>query len=359
MGRIDRSGPLSRICVDSTPFTIGRQPGLSLTLQNQTVSSRHAQITLGSDYLRVRDLGSRNGTYVNGRPVDGERPISDGDLLQLADVPLRIGRNAESIDTRTVQAAQATCDQALALTQFEKLMSSGEVLPVFQPIVSLPQRQVVGYEVLGRSRFYGLKNAHSLFLAASQLNLEKELSQMFRVAGIEKAIDLPGMPKLFLNTHPSELLDCGLLESLAELRRNHPAQPIVLEIHEAAVTSTERMRELHAALQDLQMELAYDDFGAGQSRLIELREVPPDYLKFDMQLLRHINRAAPEKQSVVASLVKMSHELGICPLAEGVETEEESAACVDLGFVLGQGFLYGRPQAAHCATTGEPTELMV
>jgi len=121
---------------------------------------------------------------------------------------------------------------------------------------------------------------------------------------------------------------------------------MVLEIHEKTATQTQPMRELRAKLSDLNIGLAYDDFGAGQARLIELIEVPPDYLKFDMQLVQNIHAASAERQKMVARLVQMTAELGIIPLAEGVETREDHEVCVQMGFLCGQGFYYGRPAVA-------------
>ena len=79
--------------------------------------------------------------------------------------------------------------------------------------------------------------------------------------------------------------------SLRELRELEPRRPLVLEIHEAAVTCGDEMKQLRAALADLQIGLAYDDFGAGQARLVELVDVPPDYLKFDMKLVQNLESA--------------------------------------------------------------------
>ena len=74
-------------------------------------------------------------------------------------------------------------------------------------------------------------------------------------------------------------------------------------------------------LKRLDIKLAYDDFGVGQSRLNELAEVAPDYVKFDMSLIRGIDSATPQRQQVLAALVQMVHNLGITSLAEGVETD--------------------------------------
>jgi EAL domain-containing protein (putative c-di-GMP-specific phosphodiesterase class I) len=118
---------------------------------------------------------------------------------------------------------------------------------------------------------------------------------------------------------------------------------MTLEIHEATITSVETIRTLRDQLNDLNMQLAFDDFGAGQARLVELSEVRPDFLKFDMRLIQGIHQAPASRQQVVALLVDMVNELGIIPLAEGVEHAREHETLQQMGFRMGQGYLYGRP----------------
>jgi EAL domain-containing protein (putative c-di-GMP-specific phosphodiesterase class I) len=185
-----------------------------------------------------------------------------------------------------------------------------------------------------------------MFRAAAQLILEAKLSRMLRWEGMENSRVFPRVPHLFLNTHPTELIEPGLVESMRTLRSTHREQPITLEIHEAAVMNERVMTELRAALKDLQISLAYDDFGAGQARLRELVEVRPDYLKFDIALTRGIHQASAQRQQLLATLVGMARELDIVPLAEGIESDEESQACHQLGFVLGQGYRFGKPEPA-------------
>ncbi len=62
-----------------------------------------------------------------------------------------------------------------------------------------------------------------------------------------------------------------------------------------------------------------------------------------MQLIRDIDQAAATRQELLASLVRIAIELGTIPLAEGVETQAEHEVCTQMGFQLGQGYLYGRP----------------
>lgn len=70
---------------------------------------------------------------------------------------------------------------------------------------------------------------------------------------------------------------------------------------------------------------------------------PPVILKFDMSLIRSIHRASSSHLQMVATLVKMVLDLGVVPLAEGIEEDAERITCEQLGFRLAQGFFFGRP----------------
>ena len=194
-----------------------------------------------------------------------------------------------------------------------------------------------------------------MFAAAKVLNLEGELSRILREEGVRSCQVLPTEHALFVNTHPVEIDDLDLMIfSLSELRELEPRRPLVLEIHEAAVTCGDQMRNVRAALSDLRIGLAYDDFGAGQARLVELVDVPPDYLKFDMRLVQNLESASIERQRMLASLVQMVSDLGITPLAEGIELEGDHEICRQMGFECGQGFLYGYPMLAEATWGGSP-----
>ena len=344
-GQVSDEEPMRHFAVDASPFTVGRRHDQKLSLASPTVSGRHAEVLLVDDGLVVRDLGSTNGTFVNGERVHGGCPVNNGDLVQFAQVVFRAARNTQATQSQTIQDDSA--DRALSLIQFDKLMTERAVLPHFQPIVSMKSQQALGYEILGRSRLFGLTDPQTMFSAAAVLNLESELSRIFREEGLACGLELPANRLLFFNTHPNEIDEPELLEfSLRELRESAPSRPMVLEIHEGTATQTHQMRELRAKLNDLNIGLAYDDFGAGQARLIELVEVPPDYLKFDMKLVQNIHAASSERQKMVARLVEMTAELGIIPLAEGVETQEDHVVCEQMGFLSGQGYYYGRPALA-------------
>lgn len=354
-GQTDDSDQVRLIPIRVTPFTIGRRSDSGLCLRHNCVSKKHAELQVVQDELWIQDAGSTNGTYVNGEPINAQVKLCPGDLVQFATVVFRIGRSEHSFediaDVGTIH--EDTCDQALAMVQLERLISERAVVPFFQPIVDLqtPTQLKIGYEVLGRSPVYGLSSPKEMFRTASQLNLETELSRVFRSQGLELAQSTSPSTALFFNTHPVELLGPGLEKSLQELRSLDQERPFVLEIHEAAVTNSEMIQSLRDQLNELRIQLAFDDFGAGQARLLELADVRPDYIKFDMKLIQGIHQAPPSRQQVVALLVRMVNELDIVPIAEGVETEEDHEVLCQMGVKLGQGFHYGRPKAIKEAST--------
>ncbi|HTN77838.1 MAG TPA: EAL domain-containing protein [Pirellulaceae bacterium] len=332
--------------IDGSPLIVGRSANVGLRIAKPTISSQHAVLTIKQNRLRIRDLRSTNGTFVNGVPVEGESALDSGDLVQFAEEVFQVGITEARIAPVTLAAA--SLDAAVAAIQFNKLIDECAVVPFFQPIVEVANERPIGYEVLGRSRLASLPTPDIMFKTASKFSMEADLSRLFRREGMRVSSELPGPTTVYLNTHPVELVDLTTLrKSLEELRKQVPTAKIVLEIHEAAVTNTSSVLELRDFLRDLEMGLAYDDFGSGQARLHELVEATPDILKFDISLIRDIHKASQRKQKMLEQLVRITLDLGVTPLAEGVESRLDHEACLQLGFTLGQGFYYGKPGQAR------------
>ncbi|MBP86791.1 MAG: diguanylate phosphodiesterase [Planctomycetaceae bacterium] len=343
LGPAGNNGEQAHVPINTAHFTVGRRADASLCLPYRTVSSSHAELITTDHTLTLEDFGSTNGTYVNGERLQGSIELKQDDLVQFADVALRVRRQATEGSTATLKE-----DEALALVQFDKLMGERQVTPYYQPIIDLTSGETIGYEVLGRSRLFGIETPSAMFRAAAKLNVEVQLSNMLRWEGILQSSSFARPPHLFVNTHPREMCEDGLIESLRDIRNLRPTQAITLEIHEGSITDIERMMALREALTDIDVRLAYDDFGSGQARLLELIKVQPDYLKFDIALIRNIDQASSQQQQLVSTLVYMVRDLGVMSLAEGVETKGEADVCSELGFELGQGFFFGKPAPGTC-----------
>ena len=330
------------IAINKPEFRVGRRFGSDLELMWATVSGNHAEfITSDDQSLRLRDLDSTNGTFVNGNRIEDEVSLQMGDIVQLGASEFRVYLHSP-IKSKIPQTLNFNFLPS-QLVVLESLINGTDLIPYYQPVVKLIDSGVIGYEILARSNNTELSTPFQMFDIAEKLSLSSALSEACRTVGMQKAVDAPKNQILFFNTHPSELLGNGLVTSLEILRKHAPDQAMTLEIHEAAVTNLKAMAELHAQLKDLQIGLAYDDFGAGQARILDLIEVPPDILKFDISLIRDIDHRSQKHLIMVKTLVTMVRDFGISPLAEGIETDAEAKTCQEVGFELAQGYHFGRP----------------
>lgn len=352
-GRLIENGEVCRVAVETDPFVIGRRAGLCLTLRSGAVSHVHAEITSRDGVLWIRDLNSKNGTYVNGDRIVTETALAEQDLIQFADMPFRVLK-----DELSVVPTEATDHEkdALALVQLRRLLDTEDIQPLYQPIVDLSTGEKIAYEALARSRLVGLKTPQAIFNAASRLGVEADVSRLMRIKAI-RCGSVPGyQPHLFVNTHPAELAVPDLLDRMLEMRALAPFQRLTLEIHEAALADIDMLIELQELLKQLEIELAFDDFGIGQARIAELAAVNPQYVKFDRTMIAGIDQASADRRKVVGTLVRALTDVKVTPVAEGVETAAEAEMCGDLGFQLAQGFYFGGPEpmaSHHEAETGQ------
>ena len=352
--------------VRKLPFRVGRDPASDLAEATMGLSRRHAELTADiSGRLRLTDMDSTNGTFVNRERVNGSVLLADNDVVHFAHAEFRIrmrndenatfvGRSAPGDEDRTVMvpAGRGLSENFVPHErEFRALLRGQGLSGALQPIVDMRTRDVYAYEWLGRGQHPDLPQSPiRLFQMAARLDRESELSQAFRDHGIKTVAARMKGATLFVNTHPKETFDEGFLRALAHLNDNPGAPKLVVEVHETAVMDVARMKDLAARLKEIGVRFAYDDFGAGQARLNELGEVPAHFVKFDMGLIRGIDLASERKQKVVGDLVRLVTELGSVPLAEGVETEAEAEVCRLMGFKLVQGYLTGKPVSVEETT---------
>src|SRR5688572_2836211 len=101
-GQLTADQPVRSFPVASSPFLVGRHGHAALTLPCGTVSGVHAELRMEGGELIVKDLGSTNGTFVNGARLDGECVLRSGDLLQFAEVVFRVALDRGHVEARTI-----------------------------------------------------------------------------------------------------------------------------------------------------------------------------------------------------------------------------------------------------------------
>lgn len=236
------------------------------------------------------------------------------------------------------------CDPALAAEEeFSRRVRQAlaRIRVVFQPVVRVDRSEVFGFEALVRSADPWLAGPLELFTASQEAGQVLALERSIRALVAEHIGSLPPDLPVFVNVHPDAWHDPQLVHPAAPLSRF--SRRVILETTDATPPEdpTARATAIMAA-RELGFAISVDDLGAGYRSLCTFAEVAPDIVKFDMALIRDVERT-PLHAELLRSMIRTCHELQILPAAVGVETEAERVCLAELGCALMQGFRFARP----------------
>jgi EAL domain-containing protein (putative c-di-GMP-specific phosphodiesterase class I) len=238
--------------------------------------------------------------------------------------------------------------------ELSRLIALGEVRAVFHPIVRLADGHVVGHEALTRPVGLGssFDSVEELFAFAESTELLMDFERLCRKTAILAAASLPAHGLLFLNASPQAVEDpdwsTGGMDRLLAQSGLAPAD-VVIEITErVAIVKHDDFQTALRAFKARGYRVAVDDMGAGYSSFQALASIEPDFLKFDVSLVRDIDRSSI-KRGLLDSLRQLAVKIGARVIAEGVEREEERATLLALGIELGQGYVFHREDGGRRA----------
>lgn len=231
--------------------------------------------------------------------------------------------------------------------ELRSIIRGGSVRTLFQPVVELESRRVVGHEALARGpRDSVFETPRAMFALSDRVGIADELDRLCVEVALASSADLRERGKLFLNVH-QESLDGSALrpQTLRSTLDRHGFAPsdLVLEVSERAAGDdpepfVERLRNIKGQ----GFEVALDDVGTGRAGLKTVERIAPDYLKMDTCLVRNLHESLMQRE-VLATLVQLADRIGGAVVGEGVESEAEAAALVEGGARYGQGHLFALP----------------
>jgi diguanylate cyclase (GGDEF)-like protein len=234
------------------------------------------------------------------------------------------------------------------LSALSSILTQSGLHSLFQPIVCLSERRILGYEALTRGPSNSpLHSPIALLSVARQAGRLTELELACRRSACQRFNEqkLPG--KLFLNVSPESLLEAahqtGRTLQLLQDFGISPSQ-VVIELTEQ--TPIDDFQLLQTALHHYRamgFSIALDDLGAGYSSLRLWSELRPDYVKIDRHFIDGIHQDAL-KREFVGSILKIAQASRAQVIAEGIELPEELAVLIEMGVDLVQGYLLARPQ---------------
>ncbi|PNW00471.1 bifunctional diguanylate cyclase/phosphodiesterase [Pseudomonas protegens] len=234
------------------------------------------------------------------------------------------------------------------LSALSSILAQSGLHSLFQPIISLSERRILGYEALSRGPSNSpLHSPVALFAVARQAGRLSELEIACRQSACKRFSEqqLPG--KLFLNVSPESLLEAahqpGRTLQLLEDFGIPPSQVVIELTEQTPIDDFQLLQNALHHYRDMGFSIALDDLGAGYSSLRLWSELRPDYVKIDRHFIDGIHQDAL-KREFVGSILQIAKASRAQVIAEGIELTEELAVLTEMGVDLVQGYLLCRPQ---------------
>lgn len=240
-------------------------------------------------------------------------------------------------------------------------LAAGRLEVHYQPLVSLPDRRVLGFEALARLRspdsalvppdeFIALAESSGLIIP---LGLEVLATAAAALAVWRQQAELAGI-YVSVNVSPVQLVDPSFGDAVRSVLRANglPASALVLEVTESGATGPDAAETL-TAVAATGVRLALDDFGTGFATLDSVKRLPVQILKLDRGFVAGIADGGSDT-AIVRHVLALAYDLNLTVIAEGVETEMQAESLAAWGCDAGQGWLFGRPAPTNGAAPVSP-----
>jgi diguanylate cyclase (GGDEF)-like protein/PAS domain S-box-containing protein len=237
-----------------------------------------------------------------------------------------------------------------------RALRDDELFVVYQPVMDLATRTLVGVEALVRWQhperglvppveFVGIAEECGLIDAVGQQVLAKACSQFMHW---RRTLGGQAPRLLAVNLSRAQLQRAGLVGDVMQalLEAGMPPAALQLEVTESLAAQDERVQATLRELKSRGIRLALDDFGTGYSSLACLHQLPVDTVKIDRSFVAHAETVEYHRVLIEAT-IRVARTLGMATVAEGIETEGQAALMRALLCDRGQGWLYGKAMTAH------------
>jgi diguanylate cyclase (GGDEF)-like protein len=297
----------------------------------------------GREVYLVASVGVADG----GDAQDGQDLLARAELAMIDAKRQGGGRVALYTSRDCVPAAR----DAVALeTALRRALERHEIEVHYQPILSLADRKVAGFEALLRWRHpeRGLIEPDMFVPHAEESGLIMQLGRFALESAVRDLAQwqslFPAKPPIFVSVNVAwrQIADSAFADEFAILlgAAKIATRSLKLEITESAVMrEASRAQAALKRLCDLGVGLAVDDFGTGHSSLSHLRRFPFEAIKIDKSFIADVHEKIGA--AILRSIVSLAHELKLGVVAEGLETEAEAKLLGEMGCEFGQGYLFG------------------
>lgn len=261
------------------------------------------------------------------------------DIIEIARQALerskQAGKNSVSVNRNT---REATTTQSL----IEQLLAKESYRAVYQPIINLSTKEVVGFEMLIRGPEGAFESPDDLFRLSVENNILTKVDLQCLRLCTELSSNIASLMRVHLNIFPSTILDTDPQELISIFPTNKEGKVFCIEISEQHfIGDPAYMRDRLLALRHAGILIAVDDIGFGRASLETLILLEPDIVKVDRKYVNGIG-TDPTKVRMLKRLANVAKSLGVEMIAEGIENAGDLPVLGELGIHFGQGFLWGK-----------------
>ena len=338
--------------LDVTPPVPGGQDGGSIAAE--AVSVRIQEAMRAPFEVAGMELYITASQGIGVFPGDSDGAHDAASLLKHAEMAMfeskKIGPGGFVVHTR--KSGDAMTRLSLS-TRLRKAVEQKQWTLHYQPLIELSSGNMFGVEALIRWRdpSGGLVSPGEFIPVAEEMGLIETIGDwvveeicrqdvQWRAEGL--------LLEIGFNLSPRQLWQPDLVDKVVAplvIAGMDPSRVTVEITESTAMTDPDRTVELLDQMHDRGLRLAIDDFGTGYSSLARLKHMPVDILKIDRSFVRDVDLDG-DAASMVSAMISLADNLGMRPLAEGIETEGEWRFLADRGCELGQGYYFCRPVPA-------------
>lgn len=233
----------------------------------------------------------------------------------------------------------------------KKILKEKNIITVFQPVVSLKEMRIIGFEALSRgisSDTGEIIQPMEMFDMARKENCDIELDRLCRKTAMSSFKNIPGFKNfmLFIN------LDTSIIDRTDQSPETHVREileepdlknsSISIEIVESAIENNQNLINFVDNYKKLGYCVSLDDFGAMHSNMNRIILSKPNIIKIDMGLVRNLHNNYYQ-QAIITSIIEIAKKTGALTLAEGLENIDDIMKSYELGIDLYQGHFIHRP----------------
>ncbi|WP_321488036.1 EAL domain-containing protein [uncultured Hyphomonas sp.] len=310
----------------------------------------------------LTDVSVSVGASIGATTTNDPRVDMD-ELLAQADAAMyrckKAGRNGFSFFEAGMEVAALR--RAKVEDELRLALAEDRIKAHFQPLVRLEDKAIIGYEALARWCMGDgtCREPEEFISIAEEAGLISDIFFAVLRKAAQAARTWPADLKFSVNLSPVQFNDPWLVERILKILVEEGIQPGRLEVEvteNALVGDFQVARDVLWALKRQGIHISLDDFGTGYSSLRHLSELPFEILKIDRSFIANLSSDATA-QTIVRTVTAMAHSLGLTVTAEGIDSVDNATTVADFGCDIGQGFLFGRPEApspTEAPGEGEP-----